>query len=100
MGPRFFNRGNARDGKHPHHCFYALQWGRGFSTAETTLPTATVEVLIAASMGPRFFNRGNAEVAASFAAFIKTLQWGRGFSTAETSSRQCSRATRRQLQWA
>ena len=37
----------------------ALQWGRGFSTAEMRLIRIRYTILPPASMGPRFFNRGN-----------------------------------------
>src|SRR5260370_36178569 len=36
-----------------------LQWGRGFSTAETRKCWVDLKCWIPASMGPRFFNRGN-----------------------------------------
>ena len=37
----------------------ALQWGRGFSTAEIGQQVDPVAAVRRASMGPRFFNRGN-----------------------------------------
>mgnify|MGYP001162077591 CR=1 FL=1 len=60
MGPRFFNRGNDPLGvrQSPN---LSLQWGRGFSTAETPVSN---EMLFPGLL----------------------LQWGRGFSTAETAS--------------
>ncbi|GEM_PF-7122291 len=61
MGPRFFNRGNSPNVDTQVNGGNGLQWGRGFSTAETMV---------------------RREVFAG----LFTLQWGRGFSTAETRS--------------
>ena len=84
-----------------------LQWGRGFSTAETTFVKMGDALRIEASMGPRFFNRGNRrsgkgplyfypasmgprffnrgnDAARKCVRANSSLQWGRGFSTAET----------------
>ena len=61
-----------------------LQWGRGFSTAETRCGENFNAMILLASMGPRFFNRGNVRSWSGSRAMTPRLQWGRGFSTAET----------------
>ena len=74
MGPRLFSRGKggakwgfrARDG--------GLQWGRGFSAAESTMS-------------------GSSPVS------MTKLQWGRGFSAAERSQRAKSLQHKKKLQW-
>ena len=60
MGPRFFNRGNAAMSRLSQKARSSLQWGRGFSTAETCTSLPSRTTCVVASMGPRFFNRGNA----------------------------------------
>ena len=65
---------------------FMLQWGRGFSTAETRIQPGDVQTESRASMGPRFFNRGN-WVKQLHRKLCIELQWGRGFSTAETTRR-------------
>ena len=59
MGPRFFNRGKGKRAARDVHHKDGLQWGRGFSTAES------------------------GKFSGMMAEQSKTLQWGRGFSTAE-----------------
>ena len=109
MGPRSFNRGNALTSIRFPIRVLPLQWGRGLSTAETSVGSSVVHPTPAASMGPRSFNRGNpcpqwksqclfngaSMGPRSFnrgnldfdherAAKDFPLQWGRGLSTAET----------------
>ena len=109
MGPRIFIRGYVgclanRD------LFLRLQWGRGFSSADTRAPEGSpaedvglqwgrgfssadtvfgdhLYVVPLASMGPRIFIRGykNTRISRSSA---RALQWGRGFSSADTCGRR------------
>ena len=70
-----------------------LQWGRGFSAAET-IEAHRVEIRDRpASMGPRLFSRGNLQARANLVFSKLQLQWGRGFSAAETGERQLRRRT-------
>ena len=112
MGPRFFNRGKRCATVGGKSAVLQLQWGRGFSTAESTSRRDDSFTIVAASMGPRFFNRGkhrprfvarSVRFSRSFngaAVFqprkgharrpgqpCERLQWGRGFSTAERKIR-------------
>src|SRR5260370_313559 len=61
MGPRSFNRGNAKHLRQKHR----KEW--------------------TASMGPRSFNRGNIDYESRKRTEAEQLQWGRGLSTAEMS---------------
>ena len=60
MGPRLFNRGKWGKSKYCAGTETRLQWGRGYSTAESRTTSTTSD-------------RGG------------TLQWGRGYSTAEST---------------
>ena len=104
MGPRIFIRGygsrlNANAGPprfngaadfHPRillasgktAVFDALQWGRGFSSADTGVGPGAL-ALRRASMGPRIFIRGYLEGRNALLR-VGGLQWGRGFSSADT----------------
>ena len=108
MGPRIFIRGY--DGIHAIYGIKdGLQWGRGFSSADTN-SRYLVEAALRASMGPRIFIRGYVRShavirrrwcrfngAADFhpripesnvcQAGTPKLQWGRGFSSADTRQR-------------
>ena len=76
-----------------------LQWGRGFSAAETGDRHVTRAVEQQASMGPRLFSRGNLHVAKDEAPAENGLQWGRGFSAAETVAFSRHRIRPDWLQW-
>ena len=108
MGPRLFSRG-----KYPYNTefleAFMLQWGRGFSAAESQFLIIILTKFIHASMGPRLFSRGKMwgdaylldEIGASIGprlfsrgknswqdtpSNLIALQWGRGFSAAESAT--------------
>ena len=59
MGPRLFSRGNWMATPRVYPERIRLQWGRGFSAAETLQAWASRQPPASASMGPRLFSRGN-----------------------------------------
>ena len=82
MGPRLFSRGKLSLPRSPIS-FTVLQWGRGFSAAESPRAPPQGGVKSKASMGPRLFSRGKYYWLLTEPSTCLTLQWGRGFSAAE-----------------
>ena len=122
MGPRFFNRGNARRPQLHGVDDRASMGPRFFNRGNFTHPGLSGDGM-GASMGPRFFNRGN-EYRQRYLQYGTTgfngaavfqprkhclwvecnhrgsrLQWGRGFSTAETSDGFPGLPKQALLQW-
>ena len=60
-----------------------LQWGRGFSAAESSLPTLTLLQEVALQWGRGFSAAESAAGSRQSPGYIASLQWGRGFSAAE-----------------
>jgi len=98
MGPRILIRGNPEvlgamvDGP-------VLQWGRGFSSAETSRCRCS-----SSSRSPGFNGAADSHprkllMAALYGYRLPSLQWGRGFSSAETSGPARKRSTLTPLQW-
>ena len=85
MGPRLFSRGNFPITWNDVNRRWWLQWGRGFSAAETSScqPTRrrrTSRFNGAAAFQPRKRHGGGT----CRSTWHVSLQWGRGFSAAET----------------
>src|SRR5665213_995799 len=61
----------------------SLQWGRGFSTAETPYPRSSMLAECWLQWG-RGFSTAETFIGKVIKRLWEKLQWGRGFSTAET----------------
>ena len=110
MGPHFFKCGKSvNNPTFDRPVTVTLQWGRTFSSAESTPARNLKPLLVSASMGPHFFkcgkgdsleSAGNGAISFNGAALFQvrkgrpvsasitypvTLQWGRTFSSAESN---------------
>jgi len=58
MGPRLLSRGVSGQPRHQRPGTALLQWGRGFSAAESQITAKRRVISLSASMGPRLLSRG------------------------------------------
>ena len=84
MGPRLFSRGNASLLSAHRRRDALLQWGRGFSAAETPPQTPKFGRPTTSFNGAAAFQPRKQESQYTQRPRIESLQWGRGFSAAET----------------
>ena len=124
MGPRLFSRGNVHDSHSDSKKALMLQWGRGFSAAETVCsvhtdatdgtgfngaaafqprkPRASAERQSwgpPASMGPRLFSRGNGHTLGQWQPRRRASMGPRLFSRGNLDCRNKSATIPRTLQW-
>ncbi len=86
--PRFNGAAASQPRREPHRVAFRqrwsrLQWGRGFSAAESSCRHHPDRFSSTASMGPRLLSRGEMACPSRCSLEHRLLQWGRGFSAAE-----------------
>ena len=85
MGPRLFSRGNSFVPSRGRYTSAGLQWGRGFSAAETLISPFNNSSALCLLQWGRGFSAAETINGSSGLCQINGLQWGRGFSAAETA---------------
>ena len=99
MGPRLFSRGNLCVASTSMVLSLKLQWGRGFSAAETLAAFDSPPLADSSFNGAAAFQPRKPRELYRRVREVKPLQWGRGFSAAETRRWGTHRHPVRLLQW-